>query len=77
MSDNEYSTTAGGMRIAVDKVGGGTLDRTYEGDWTVTVMNGPTYVYDNETLTTGTPKAHAEVARMAFEFASEAIDGGE
>lgn len=74
---SEYSTTIGGLRITVDKVGGGTLGRSYPGDWTVTVMNGPEYVYDGETLRTGLPKTHKQVARMAFEFASERIDGSE
>lgn len=74
-SETEYSITFYGLDITVDKVGGGTLGRAYEGDWTVSVKNGPVYVYDNDTLTTGTPKTHAAVARLAAEFASECIDG--
>lgn len=69
----EYTTRIDGLRVRVDKVGGGTLGKSYEGRWSVTVENGPVYVYDNDELTTGTPKTHAEVAGMAAEFASEEI----
>lgn len=72
---SEYITTIQGLRIQVDKAGGGTVGKAYDGDWFVTVENGPVYVYDNEELATGTPKTHAEVAHIAFEFASEEIDG--
>lgn len=73
---NEYTATIGGLSITVDKDGGGTLGRSYEGNWTITVQNGPVFVYDNDTLHTGTPKTHAEVARTAFTFASAKIDEG-
>ncbi|MGN6128515.1 MAG: hypothetical protein ACTHON_18305 [Humibacter sp.] len=76
-SGHEYADTLYGLNITVDKVGGGTLGRAYTGDWTVTVMNGPVYEVDNETLSTGTPKMHAQVARLAYEFAVERIGGGE
>lgn len=72
----EYTTHIDGLRVQVDKVGGGTPGKTYEGAWSVTVESGPVYVYDNDELTTGTPKTHAQVARMAADFASEQIDGG-
>jgi len=75
MSENsEYMAAIGGLHISVNKDGGGTLGRAYEGNWTITVRNGPEYVYDNDTLHTGTPKTHAEVARTAFIFASAKID---
>lgn len=73
----EYCTTIHGWPVAVDKDGGGTLGHAYDGTWTVSVMNGPEYVVDNEELRTGTPKTHAQVARMAFEFASERDDAYE
>lgn len=69
----EYSRFVYGLRVQVDKVGGGTVGKAYEGRWSVTVENGPMYVYDNDELITGTPKTHAEVARMAADFASEEI----
>lgn len=71
----EYTATIHGWNITVDKIGGGTLGRAYEGDWTVTVLSGPEYVVDNEILSTRTPKTHAEVARLAYEFAADRCDG--
>jgi len=72
----EYTTTIDGLNICVDKDGGGTLGKAYEGNWTVSVANGPIWVYDNETLHTTSPKTHASVARLAAEFASEEINEG-
>lgn len=69
----EYTANIGGLSIAVDKDGGGTLGREYDGTWTVTVMNGSIAVLDNNELTTGTPQTHARVARLAYQFASEQI----
>jgi hypothetical protein len=74
MEDYEYSTVIEGLRVFVNKVGGGTLGRKHVGDWEVTVMNGPEYVYDNSIIFTGLPKSHGVVARMAAHFASEAIE---
>lgn len=71
--DAEYVRTIKGMVVSVDKDGGGTLGRAYDGDWTVSVTNGPVYVIDNETLHTGTAKTHAQVAVLAYEFASEEV----
>lgn len=73
--EHEYEITLCGLDITVDKNGGGTLGRAYEGDWTVTVKNGPVYVYDNDTLTTAVPKTHAAVAREAADFTSARADG--
>lgn len=74
---SEYTTTLDGFKITVDKDGGGTLGRAYDGTWTVTVMNGPVFELDNDEITTGTPKTHAQVARIAADFASEQMFGGE
>lgn len=72
----EYTTTIYGWPITVDKDGGGTLGRAYEGTWTVSVMDGPVYVLDNAEITTGTPKTHRQVARLAYLYAAEQ-EGGE
>ena len=74
--DTEFRCIAGGFFVRVDKVGGGTPGKAYDGDWTVTVRHHPTAgsaIFDRETLTTGTPKTHREVAEMAADFASEEI----
>jgi hypothetical protein len=69
MNTAEYSAMIYGWLVTVDKDGGGTLGQAYEGDWTVSVMNGPVFVLDGETLRTGMPKTHDEVAYLAYEFA--------
>ncbi len=76
MDEPEYTTTIGGLNVLVDKDGGGTIGRAYVGTWTVSVLNGPVFVLDNSELRTGMPKTHAQVARLAAEFASEQIDAG-
>lgn len=65
----EYTTTIRGFKVTVDKDGGGTLGRAYDGTWTVSVMNGDVFEIDNEELHTGIAKTHAQVARLAAEFA--------
>lgn len=72
-SDAEYATVIDGFSVTVDKDGGGTLGREYDGTWTVTVKNGDVFVLDNDEIRTGTPKTHAQVAQIAYEFASERI----
>lgn len=74
MNEYEYKTTVDGLSVEVSKRGGGTLGKSYVGLWDVTVMNGPVYVLDGEELDAGTPKTHAQVARMAADFASAQID---
>jgi hypothetical protein len=71
MDENEYDTYIYGYRVEVDKVGGGTLGRKYDGNWIVSVESGGTFLYDNEILHTETPKTHEEVAYLAADFASE------
>lgn len=57
--------------VSVDKVGGGTRGKAYDGDWTVTLLRNGRVIFDAERLTTGTPKMHHEVAEMAVDFAIE------
>lgn len=65
---SEYTTTEGLLVITVDKIGGGTVGRSYDGDWEVTVSEPAMMVLD-DVITTGTPKTHREVAELATEFA--------
>lgn len=74
---SEYVTRIDGLNVQVSKRGGGTLGKSYVGLWDVTVMNGPVYVLDGEEIDAGTPKTHAQVARIAADFASAMIDRGE
>lgn len=71
---HEYETMINYYAVFVDKVGGGTLGKAYEGDWEVTVSNGPTYLLDNAIIGTGTPKTHAQVARLGVEWADDQED---
>lgn len=74
-NEHEYATTIYGWNVTVSKDGGGTLGRAYEGTWTVSVQNGPEYILDGDELRTGTPKTHAQVARLAYDFAADRCDG--
>lgn len=76
MDDYEYFTKVHGMYVGVNKIGGGTLGKSYsQGNWEVTVQNGDEFVFDKELMYYGMPKTHAEVASLAADFASEEIDG--
>jgi hypothetical protein len=66
--------------IHVSKSGGGTVGEAYEGYWdTALVFDGHTvdcieYATSGESaLYTGTPKTHAEVARIYAGFAAERL----
>ena len=74
-TEHEYVAPVDGLSVTVDKEGGGALGCVYDGDWTVTVMNGSSYVYDDAVLHTVTPRTHEEAARMAADLASAEIDG--
>ena len=63
------------MVIHVSKVGGGTVGRGYTGRWDVAVLSDP--LRFRESLDTGLPKTHDEVARLAAQFASEGLDTDE
>ncbi len=67
----EHCTTIDGLMVAVDKDGGGTLGRTYDGTWTVSVARGPVFLLRHASIRTGTPRAHAEVARLAYDYAAQ------
>jgi hypothetical protein len=67
----EFTRVDGEYVIRVDKVGGGTLGRRYDGDWEITVSRSATVVLD-DVITTGTPKTHREVSDLAQEFADDA-----
>lgn len=69
----EYTTHIESYRIQVDKIGGGTLGKAYEGAWSVTVHCGPILVFDAEEMTSAMRRTHAEAAQMAYEFATAAM----
>lgn len=67
----EYSTTTAGLRVQVNKVGGGTLGRAYEGEWLISVSDGQGYIFDSAQIDTPTAKTHPEVAEIALAFADD------
>lgn len=74
MDEAEYTTTIQGLTISVSKDGGGTLGKSYDGTWTVTVCNGGVFMLANDEFDTGTPMTHEEVAHAAWDFAQAEID---
>lgn len=63
--DYEFSTTIGGLKVHVNKVGGGTLGRRYAGNWEVTIEGH----FEKEILKSGVPMSHQQVAKVAVDFA--------
>ena len=63
----EYTVVRGSRVIRVDKVGGGTLGRKYDGDWEVVISDSGTVVLD-DVIATNTPKYFHEVADLAEDF---------
>ncbi len=56
------------VRLLIAKVGGGTPGRAYTGAWYYRLdVNGETAAHGDD-LETGTPKTHAQTARIAAEF---------
>jgi hypothetical protein len=74
MEDYEYTAVIEGLEIFVNKVGGGTLGKSYDGNWEVTVKNGDEFVYDRSLLWTGVSKTHQQAAQYAFDYASAEIE---
>jgi hypothetical protein len=69
LSDKEYRRVArNGQVIEINKRGGGTLGRKYDGDWDVVIYSRHGEAVLDDVIKTGTPKTHAEVDTLAFEF---------
>lgn len=58
-------------RVHVSKIGGGTLGKAYDGAWEYAILqrhvSGWDVIASGSDITTGTPKAHADVAQMIIE----------
>lgn len=73
MSAPEYiriidDPTHGKLKFLVDKVGGGTVGKAYDGDWIVAIMRFGTYIFDGR-ITTGRKVTHSQVCEDALVFA--------
>lgn len=66
MDTPEYTTTTDdSLTVHVDKLGGGTLGRAYDGSWRYIVTDAAgTELGRGQDFTTGTPKTHAEAAEL-------------
>lgn len=63
--------TPDGLRVAVTKVGGGTVGRSYTGDWVYEIRRGShtgKVLMHGRDLYTGTAKTHVQAARLAAEM---------
>jgi len=75
LGDIEYRRVLrDGTIIEIQKAGGGTLGRRYDGDWHVEITDRRGHGVLSDDLYTGTPKTHAEVETLAFEFLGAADD---
>jgi hypothetical protein len=61
------------MRVEIEKIGGGTLGRRYDGTWAyaVTDLNTETVIASGQDLYTGTPKTHAQAALIVSDFVAD------
>lgn len=57
------------FHVGINKIGGGTVGKAYEGDWEFEFAN---YISGQSTggsdFHTGTPKTHEEAAHLVIEF---------
>lgn len=71
----EFTLIKDGHLIEVYKIGGGTNDKRYSGDWGYRVLHQGDTLTAGEDLCTSTLKTHHEVAAIALEFCSATHDG--
>jgi len=57
-----------GMTVHVAKVGGGTLGKSYVGEWEFEVLDPDGNVIQKSYVGTGTAKTHVETCRIVLEF---------
>lgn len=66
-NDHEYVRDFGLFILAVDKIGGGTLGKAYEGDWTVTWYDVSGNHVEDIPVRTGGLKIHEFVAEFVYQ----------
>lgn len=69
----EYMTIVGDAVIRVNKIGGGTIGRKYDGDWEVTITRDGAVVLD-DVITTGTRTTFTGVAYLALDFLDDELE---
>jgi hypothetical protein len=71
----EYVKCGQYLNVEIEKLGGGTLGKAYEGHWRyrVTEIETGDVLYQGQDLHTGTPKTHAEAVRLLMDFLMDSI----
>lgn len=64
--DHEAVVEYAGFMVGVDKVGGGTVGKGYDGDWQTTVYTTDKRVHDTCPVRTGMPYTHFAVADLVI-----------
>lgn len=66
----EYVLIEDDFIVKVNKLGGGTVGKSYTGGWDFQVVNGSVVINDRID-NTGTSKTHGQVARMVQQWQSK------
>jgi hypothetical protein len=67
----EFSTVIDGWIIEIEKLGGGTIGKSYDGHWRYIVTNAfGEEITRGQDLWTGTPKTHGDMASTLWDFLS-------
>lgn len=66
-TEHEFAKDFGLWIVGVDKVGGGTVGREYEGSWTVTLYTNMGDEFEVVPVTTGMPHSHEWVSDLVSE----------
>lgn len=67
----EYETEVVGLLVVVEKLGGGTVGKSYAGRWRYIVQRDGVEVVRGQDFDTGTLHTHAEVAAPLAEHCSQ------
>lgn len=64
----EFTHLTQSTMIDIYKIGGGTIGRSYIGDWAYRVRQYGKVIHSGTDLHTGMPKNHQQVAELASQF---------
>lgn len=61
------------VKIEIEKLGGGTVGRAYDGTWRYIVTADGSEMTRGQDFTTGTPKTHQEAAALIIDALSDEL----
>jgi|SRR5690242_116763 len=64
----EYMMVTDGVRVEVEKIGGGTVGKAYEGTWRYCAHEDSVLLGCGDDFYSGTPMTHRQVARVVLDF---------